>query len=434
MEPRGTRPASRRRLSRRLAKATLLVGLSGILLWFMLTDRTPSVQERSAPTAAEVGAGRDAASQLRASRSDPSGRSQVDLGRAQLDGAAALASHGFRPDRLALEIRDGTASMRGSHHLPGGRWLNASLSTTGGGIGFPPTRITVGSMTLNPFLSRKMLQVGRRLLRVRHVRLPPLDEMVSDVAIKGGRVTATVRLPEQTGLIDGLVATSTQPAVSRLTTHLYCRLAGMQRSQPVAEFTDLLHRAFSWSDPSATSSEYNHAALIALAMLVVDERTGDLAGPARANSERCRVALIPVTIYGRSDWPKHWVLSAALAAGAGTQISEAMGEWKELADSLSKQSQFARGDPSGFSFADLSADRSGFRSARAAIDPARADRTAAWLRTVTAEHLLPRQLTEREDGLTNAEFGSRYGSLADQRFSARVGEIDRALYKVGVPN
>jgi hypothetical protein len=234
-------------------------------------------------------------------------------------------------------------------------------------------------------------------------------------------------------LIDGLVGAGTQSDVPRLTSHLYCRLAEMQDSQPVTEFTDLLHRAFSVPDPSVTSADANRAALIALAMLVVDERAGDLASPARVNTERCRVALIPVTIYGRPDRAKHWALSAALAAGAGTQLSEAMGEWKELADSLSKQSQFARGDPSGFSFADLSADRSGFRSARAAIDPGRADRTAAWLRSVPAEHLLPSSLAKREDGLTNAEFASRYGSLSDQRFATRVGEIDLVLDQAGVP-
>jgi hypothetical protein len=131
--------------------------------------------------------------------------------------------------------------------------------------------------------------------------------------------------------------------------------------------------------------------------------------------------------------PKHWALSAALAAGAGTQLSEAMGEWKELADSPSKQSQFARGDASGFSFADLSADRLRFRSAHAAIDPERAGRTAAWLRSVTPEHLLLPPLTNREDGLTNPEFARRYGSLSDQHFSTRACEIDLALDQAGVP-
>lgn len=434
MRHRGTRPALRRPWAWRIARAAVLVASLLVILWFVLTDRDPAVVEPPPPNAAQVGAGRDAASQLRASRSDPRGRSRVDFGPAQLDGIATLASHGFRPDRLAAGLRGDTVSIRGSHRLPGGRWLNAGLSTTGGDGDFPPLRLTVGPVTLGPFLSRAVLETGRLLLRFRRIKLPPLDQMVSDVAIDRGRVTATISLPNRTGLIDGLAGAGSRPAVARMTVRIYCRLAKMQRGRPVATLPDLIHRAFATTNSSVTSSEYNRAALVALAMLVVDARAGDLAGSARTDRERCRIAPIPVTIHGRNDWTKHWTLSAALAAGAGTQLSEAMGEWKELADSLGKHSQFARGDPSGFSFADLAADRSGFRSARAAIDTARADRTAAWLRTVTAEQLLPEPLTTREDGLTGAEFVRRYGSLADPRFAARVGELDRALDQAGVPH
>jgi hypothetical protein len=126
------------------------------------------------------------------------------------------------------------------------------------------------------------------------------------------------------------------------------------------------------------------------------------------------------------------VLSAAIAVGAGVQLSEAAGEWKELADSLPRQSQFSARDPSGFSMADLAADRAGFMTARAAVDPRSAGRIAGQLAQATPEQLLPRQLVRREDGLSNAQFVKRYGGVDDPRFKRRIGEIDAALAKTGL--
>jgi hypothetical protein len=136
---------------------------------------------------------------------------------------------------------------------------------------------------------------------------------------------------------------------------------------------------------------------------------------------------VPTAIYGRQDWPKHWALSAAIAVGAGAQLSEAAGEWKELGDSLARQSQFAIGDPSGFSMADLAADRAGFRTARAAWQAEGAERMAAALAHATPDQLLPAELVRREDALSNASFIKRYGGLDDPRFKQRVREIDAVL-------
>ena len=101
-------------------------------------------------------------------------------------------------------------------------------------------------------------------------------------------------------------------------------------------------------------------------MFGVDQRVGDFAQLSPARPRQVPTAVVPTLIYGRQDWPKHWALSAAIAVGAGMQLSEAAGEWKELADSLARQSRFAIADPSGFSMADLAADRAGFRTARGA--------------------------------------------------------------------
>ncbi len=213
---------------------------------------------------------------------------------------------------------------------------------------------------------------------------------------------------------------------------IYCALADLQRKKPSGDFTEQVHRAFGVDPKGANRTDFNRAAFVALGMFAVDERVGDFAQLAPADLGKCRIAVVPTSIHGREDWPKHWALSAAIAVGAGTQLSEAAGEWKELADSLARQSRFAINDPTGFSMADLAAARAGFRTARAAWQADAADRMAAALAHATPQQLLPHVLIEKEDGLANAEFVRRYGGVDDPRFKARVQQIDTVLDAKGL--
>ncbi len=423
--------------ARRRTRRTLLIILAefilvGLIMWFTLTSTEPLLPEPLAPTAEQVGGGRDAYRQLRDAKGNASG-SYVSLGAEELDGLSALASHGFRPDRLRLSIQGQQFRTQASHRLPLSRWLNVTIAAEAPSTKFPRTQLTIGALSLPPLLSRWALELGRRVIDMRHGGVPPLDRTVRNFAIKDGKVTALVSLPSKTGLVDQMAGVVTQQSIDGTqVARIYCELAQRQKAEPSKVFADQVHRAFSLDRAGAAQIDFNRSAFVALGMLLVDERVGDFAGTARDEIRRCRIPTVYTSIHDRFDWTAHWVLSAAIAVGAGVQLSEAVGEWKELSDSLSRQSRFSVGDPSGFSMADLAADRAGFLTARAAVDPASADRIAQLLTQATPEQLLPSQLVRREDGLTNAEFVKRYGGVDDPRFKARVSEIDHALAKTGL--
>jgi hypothetical protein len=138
-------------------------------------------------------------------------------------------------------------------------------------------------------------------------------------------------------------------------------------------------------------------------------------------------------LHGRGDLPKHWALSAALATGQGKQIAEAMGEWKELVDSLSKDAEFRQGDPTGFSFIDISADRAGLRAAEAALMTEKATLMAARLSRATQNDILPSALLAKEEG-PDFDFARQYGGLEDPRYAAAIQAIDAALDREGLLN
>jgi hypothetical protein len=233
-------------------------------------------------------------------------------------------------------------------------------------------------------------------------------------------------------LIDRIARAVAEPVDQASVLRIYCALESQQRKKPSSDFAEQVRRAFAIDPRGVSRAEFNRAAFVAFGMFAVDEGVGDFAQLAPADLGKCRSDAVFTSVYGRQDWPRHWALSAAIAVGAGTQLSEAAGEWKELADSLARQSQFSIGDPTGFSMADLAADRAGFRTARAAWQPDAADRMASALLHATAEQLLPAELVRREDALSNASFVKRYGGVDDPRFRQKVREIDSVLDAKGL--
>jgi len=407
----------------------LLVG--SVVALFVLTDPAPSADMRNAPTAQQVGAGRDAVYQLRNRQKAIGGASRIDWGPEHLEGLSVLATQGFRPNRLDLYIFGDVFYVVASYKLPLDRWFNVNLAASGRSAGFPETSVRIGSLPLSPFFARGLFEVGRWVLRLQGTQLAPLDELVSDFAVGKESVAATIDLPSRTGMLDQLTGAGSDvdPA---LVVERYCALTKAWETDPNPDFAAQIRRAFPAQRATDATPATNRAAFIALGMFVVDRRVGFVAKVDDGDAARCAKGYSSFDLHTRSDLPKHWALSAALAAGTGSQLAAAMGEWKELADSLAKGSRFARGAPTGFSFVDLAADRSGFRIANAASSDKGAQDMAARLSRVAADQLLPRALLNEAEGLRGADFRQAYGGIEDPRYLKAVARIDAVLQRDGL--
>ncbi len=379
--------------ARRKTRRTLLIVLAefilvGLIMWFTLTSTEPLLPEPLAPTAEQVGAGRDAYRQLRDAKGN-SGGNAVSLGAEQLDGLGALASHGFRPDRLRLSIEGQQFRAQASHRLPLNRWLNVTIAAEAPSAKFPRTHLTIGALTLPPVLSRWALELGRWVIDRRHEGVPPLDQVIRNFAVKDGKVTALVSLPSKTGLVDQMAGVVSEQSIDGTqVARIYCALAQLQKAEPSKIFADQVHRTFSL-DRAGTRrsiSIVRHSSLSACCWWTSVSATS----PARQGMRFAVAEFLPSTrrYTTASTGPPIGRFRRRLPL-VGVQLSEAVGEWKELSDSLSRQSRFSVGDPSGFSMADLAADRAGFLTARAAVDPASAGRIAQLLTQATPEQLLP---------------------------------------------
>ncbi|WP_300456120.1 hypothetical protein [Desulfobacula sp.] len=126
-----------------------------------------------------------------------------------------------------------------------------------------------------------------------------------------------------------------------------------------------------------------------------------------------------VTLHGRSDLPQHFLVSGGLAVSAGSQLANFIGLAKEVED--------ADGG-SGFSFADLAADKAGVKMGDMAIaSPEQAllfqDKMAA-IKTET-EFMPP--IDRLPEGIMELEFKKKYTDLDSDAYTLINNEIDKRI-------
>ena len=160
----------------------------------------------------------------------------------------------------------------------------------------------------------------------------------------------------------------------------------------------------------------NRSALIVLAFYINGKGLAALVPAAR---DWPTPAPQRVTLAGRTDFPEHFAVSAALAATAGSPLADAVGLYKEVDDAR-------RG--SGFSFSDIAADRAGTRFGELAAGST--DGAAKLSRTLSSglreSDLLP-EARDLPEFMAEQEFKRRYGGIGQPAYLQMVAEIERRI-------
>ena len=131
-----------------------------------------------------------------------------------------------------------------------------------------------------------------------------------------------------------------------------------------------------------------------------------------------------VAVRGRRDWTRHFWVSAGLAVLSNEIVSDGAGLLKEEIDSAKRGS--------GFSFADLLADRAGTLFAIASTRDMQAargmqERLASGGRI--ADVFPP--AADLPEGITAADLDKDYGGIGGPRYRQIVREIERRLATCG---
>jgi hypothetical protein len=318
--------------------------------------------------------------------------------------------------------------------LPSGharRFLNASVearpAVAGGRLSLRLEALRVGRLDL----PRPLLAALSPLLSaaVRHdERLGPflaatrgLDVQPAALSVTYGRVDAP---PEYVAdvLGKGLTGEIDPEAVRAHVRHLVTDSRRMAPGEGAA--SEALRSVFAFARERADEGGAvleNKAGLLALGVLLGHSRLQTVVGPVVEPREWRAIgpALRRPRLRGRPDWTRHFFLSAALTALSVESVSDAAGLFKEELD--------ADGG-SGFSFADLLADRAGTCFALAATrDEAAARAVQERLASgATVEEFFP-PAAGLPEGLTDAALARDYGGVGGAGYRQVADAIESRL-------
>mgnify|MGYP005852836583 CR=1 FL=1 len=441
--PPGAAPSRRRRTGWRWLVIGLLLVLA--MLAASVLSLAPVVPLPRAPDAPTATAARDVLQQITGDDTQRGDLVRFTLAQRELDGLAVLASEALSPLRVQARVRSvppaqlkaSSKSVRSippagelvidmSRELGWGMWINATAQVRPTepqrGTGLPDIAVTLGRLPVPQWVTHWALERVWAQTQSDATRPISLEQALKSFAIAPPQARLALVNPGRGTALWGLTRAGAATPDPRMLSDAYCAIADTGK----ANLAVLVRRAAALKIPSGvTPQEHNRVLLTAIAMRAVPEFRIKLAGAAWKVAASCDASPERLTLAGREDLSAHWALSAALAATVGSQVAQSMGTWKELADSIE--------GGSGFSFVDLSADRSGERFAVAAVNPQLARAVHARLVAITEDQMLPKEALARPEGLDQAAFERNYTAVNSPEYTRALRTIDRLLDNVGVP-
>lgn len=407
----------------------------------------PLVPRPTAPDASDVAAARDVLQQITGGNTMRGDLVRITLSQDELDGLAGLSSQALSPLRMQARLQPPARTPRKTAEKPPrarqtdaqsalvidmsrqigwGPWINATAvvrpAERANAAGLPDIAMTLGRLSVPQGVTHWVLE--RLWLRTQGDTAKPetLARALKRFTVSPRRVDLVLVNPGRGAALAGLAQASGTTPDPKALASVYCAIADTGETNLAV----LVRRAAALAAPSDVAPQnYNRVMLTAIAMRAVPEYRDRLAGAARPLIADCPASPEPLTLAGRADLAKHWALSAALTATLGSQVARSMGTWKELADSTQ--------GGSGFSFVDLSADRSGERFAIAALDPQLARAVHARLVAITEDQLLPQEALAKPEGLDQVAFDRDYTAVQSPEFARALRAINRLLDHAGVP-
>jgi hypothetical protein len=407
-------------LFKALAATVLALALAASALLWAALDAAPTVAPAPAVTVADI----DRALRL-LQRNDPRGKlpgiiRSVSLTPRDLGLLITQAGRRYGEPRVQVQLHAGSAQLLVSLPLPAnpvGAWLNldATLRET---AALPTVeRLAVGRLRLPGWLAEAVLPRLLVLLDL-HSQSELARRMVSQVVIAEQQLTLRYAWPAnpQQDLAIGLLAPEDRARLDAYTGRLAALSRELAATGPVS-LARLMPPVFALarerSTDNASAVRENRAALMALAFLVNDQalqglvRDGPPSPPGRPMN---------VTLLGRRDTPQHFLVSAALSAKGGGALADAIGLYKEVADSHGG---------SGFSFNDLAADRAGTRLGLLAVGNPLAFQARLAAGVIEAD-LMP-AVGDLPESLTDRQFRQRFGGVGAPAYRQMLDDIEQRL-------
>ncbi|MEZ5584250.1 MAG: hypothetical protein R3F37_17230 [Candidatus Competibacteraceae bacterium] len=306
---------------------------------------------------------------------------------------------------------------------PIGRYLNASVQLTPDVSGPILTDVQIGRLSIPDSICHWLIDLASKYLpdRSTYQELKQLWATLSDIQIDNGTAAVTVRYDQD--LARRLEARGRDwvfPKADRIRLGVYNDVLVAatrtvdKNSSLIFLLKPLFARAAKRTELGGNPIEENRAVLVTLALYLSGKN------PSRLLGEKYNAPTpIHPTLAGRGDLAQHFSISAALAGVTDSHIANVIGVFKEVQDSQGG---------SGFSFADLTADRAGVRFAEQAIkSAASAQDVQRRVASLDLESAIMPSIAALPEGLQDPEFRRRFEHRDSAAYNVVKDEIEHRL-------
>lgn len=343
----------------------------------------------------------------------------IVLSQQDIDLLFNYAANHFRKASTRVVVQTGAAVLQASVEVPEspfGRWLNidARLRETSGLPAFD--HLKIGNLPVPDFLSRLAL---RSLIS--HFDATDQSsiatDMVKRVAFTEDRVAVVYEwrddIPDRVRA--SLVPQADQERIKAYSERLveFFENSGPAQSLSLAQLLQPMFALAQQRSAGGDAVKENRAAIITLAFYANGRGLSALIPAAKTWR---KPASRSVTLHGRDDFPQHFLISAAIAAEAGSPLAEAIGLYKEVND-------LRQG--SGFSFNDIAADRAGTRFGALAVKAP--EKLQSSLSAGVPESDFMPSVAGLPEFMQEAQFRKRYGAIGAPNYDKVMADIESRI-------
>jgi hypothetical protein len=397
----------------------VLLALAGTL--FLAIDNHPIVERAAEITPQNIERAKRILDQNDPRKLKSGARRTVSVSQGDLDLAANYLAHRYAHGSARMALQNGAAQMNASAQLPKnpiGGFVNIEATFAENGPVPRFEHFRIGGITLPGWLADWLLD---------QILSRSLGEEPYTAAIHAVKRTTlgdrgvSVTYEWQSRLPDKFRTVFLPPADQerlRVYNQRLTEISGSLRSKNIS-LTELIVPMLKLADERSRQGDpvaENRAAILALTFYVNRQ---PLTAILPAAEKWPRPVAHEVLLNYRDDFAKHFIISAALAAYAGTPLSDAVGLYKEIADS--------RGG-SGFSFNDIAADRAGTRFGEwAAKSPVSARNLQQRLAGGIVEREIMPATEDLPEFMPEAEFRRRFGGVDAPAYKQMMAEIESRI-------
>ncbi len=401
-----------------LTLALLAVGAFG--LWVFLDSRPLVPQERSL-TVDERAWAEDWLRAARPRRMKDGERLTLTLSEADANVLGTYLIDKLGQGRIAVRLEDGRARLIASLGLPWnprGSFVNLDLTVA---EAEPLPRIEHAKLAGVPIPNGLVQRLANRFIGAMDQ-----SQLLLEVALKPdfARFTYEWHPNMLENLGSSLVSDAERARILRYQDILSRYGAARPKGRPIPLAALLSHLLLAARDqgphgspaPTTDPVTENRSAILALAAYVNRSTVRD---PAGLGTGIRPIAFRTVKLRGRRDLAQHFMTSAALAAQGSDTLSDLLGLFKEVNDSQGG---------SGFSFADLAADRAGTRFAQLAVGDRKGARAVQGLaqQGLAEDDIMP-PIDGLPEGIRQAEFAADYRDMRSPAYRAVTERIERRI-------